>query len=64
VRSRSGISSVASASATNRGRIRLYANSGQQVPAGWAIDDEGDHTTDPAAAPCCRWAAARDTGSR
>jgi LDH2 family malate/lactate/ureidoglycolate dehydrogenase len=38
------------ASATNRGRIRLYANSGKQLPAGWAIDDDGNHTTDPAAA--------------
>jgi LDH2 family malate/lactate/ureidoglycolate dehydrogenase len=37
-------------SATNRGRIRLYATSGQRLPAGWAIDDEGNPTTDPTAA--------------
>lgn len=37
-------------SATNRGRIRLYAQTGQQLPPGWALDDAGLPTTDPAAA--------------
>jgi LDH2 family malate/lactate/ureidoglycolate dehydrogenase len=33
--------------ASNRGRIRLYAKSGRQLPPGWAIDAEGKATTDP-----------------
>ncbi|MBM7789631.1 Ldh family oxidoreductase [Tenggerimyces flavus] len=37
-------------SATNRGRIRLYANTGRRLPSGWALDDEGGATIDPAAA--------------
>lgn len=37
-------------SATNRGRIRLYADAGRPLPQGWAIDEEGRATTDPKAA--------------
>jgi LDH2 family malate/lactate/ureidoglycolate dehydrogenase len=37
-------------SATNRGRIREYAESGHAIPDGWALDDNGTPTTDPAAA--------------
>jgi LDH2 family malate/lactate/ureidoglycolate dehydrogenase len=37
-------------SATNRGRIRLYAQTGRPLPPGWALDDEGNATTDPAEA--------------
>jgi len=38
------------ASATNRGRIRFYAQSGKELPAGWALDEEGQETVDPFAA--------------
>jgi LDH2 family malate/lactate/ureidoglycolate dehydrogenase len=38
------------ASATNRGRIRLYAQAGEPLPPGWALDEDGADTTDPAAA--------------
>jgi LDH2 family malate/lactate/ureidoglycolate dehydrogenase len=38
------------ASATNRGRIRLYAQADQALPSGWALDEHGHDTTDPKAA--------------
>lgn len=38
------------ASATNRGRIRQYAQAGQPLPPGWALDEHGNETTDAAAA--------------
>ncbi|MEM3577907.1 MAG: Ldh family oxidoreductase [Candidatus Bathyarchaeia archaeon] len=37
-------------SAAARGKIRLAALKGEKIPEGWAFDDEGNPTTDPAAA--------------
>jgi len=37
-------------SVTARGKIRLYADQGQALPPGWALDAEGNPTTDPKAA--------------
>jgi LDH2 family malate/lactate/ureidoglycolate dehydrogenase len=37
-------------SATNRGRIREYAESGRAIPSGWAIDQNGAPTTNATAA--------------
>jgi LDH2 family malate/lactate/ureidoglycolate dehydrogenase len=37
-------------SATAMGKIRLAAAAGESIPADWAIDSEGNPTTDPAAA--------------
>jgi len=37
-------------SATAMGRIRLAQASGQSIPPGWATDERGEPTTDPAAA--------------
>jgi LDH2 family malate/lactate/ureidoglycolate dehydrogenase len=37
-------------SATAMGKIRLAAAAGQSIPADWAVDAEGNPTTDPAAA--------------
>ena len=34
-------------SMTAEGKIRIYHNRGQAVPAGWLIDGEGESTTDP-----------------
>jgi LDH2 family malate/lactate/ureidoglycolate dehydrogenase len=32
------------------GKIHDYANRGEQIPAGWALDEDGNPTTDPVAA--------------
>lgn len=37
-------------SATAKGKIRIYAKSGKDIPFGWALDEEGNDTTDPNAA--------------
>lgn len=37
-------------SATSRGRIRLAVDGGESIPEGWAVDSNGNSTTDPAAA--------------
>lgn len=37
-------------SAVARGKIRLAALKGEKIPEGWAFDEEGNPTTDPAAA--------------
>jgi ureidoglycolate dehydrogenase (NAD+) len=37
-------------SGSAHGKIRLYAQQGRPIPAGWATDREGRPTTDPAAA--------------
>lgn len=37
-------------SATNRGRIRLFAETGATLPPGWALDDNGQPTQDASAA--------------
>lgn len=37
-------------SATAMGRIRLAESAGEPIPAGWAVDNDGRPTTDPAAA--------------
>ena len=37
-------------SITARGKIRLCAAQGVELPAGWALDEEGNPTTDPAKA--------------
>jgi ureidoglycolate dehydrogenase (NAD+) len=37
-------------SASAHGKIRVYQQRGQQLPAGWALDANGQPTTDPAAA--------------
>ena len=37
-------------SAVAKGKIRIYAKKGQQIPLGWAIDVDGNDTTDPEAA--------------
>ncbi len=34
-------------SATAKGKIRIYAKKGQQIPFGWALDKDGNDTTDP-----------------
>lgn len=34
-------------SATAKGKIRIYAKSGKTIPVGWALDAEGNDTTDP-----------------
>ena len=34
-------------SATAKGKIRIYAKKGQQIPMGWALDKDGNDTTDP-----------------
>jgi delta1-piperideine-2-carboxylate reductase len=39
-----------SASATSRGRIQLRERDGRSIPEGWAIDADGQPTTDPTAA--------------
>jgi (2R)-3-sulfolactate dehydrogenase (NADP+) len=39
-----------SSSATAFVNVRAAANEGRQIPAGWALDAEGEPTTDPAAA--------------
>jgi LDH2 family malate/lactate/ureidoglycolate dehydrogenase len=38
-----------SSSASSRGRIQLRLRDGKPIPEGWAIDEEGRPTTDPAA---------------
>jgi LDH2 family malate/lactate/ureidoglycolate dehydrogenase len=38
------------ASASNRGRIRQFAQAGYPIPEGWALDEHGGATTDPSAA--------------
>jgi LDH2 family malate/lactate/ureidoglycolate dehydrogenase len=37
-------------SAVARGKIRLHAARGEELPPGWALDDEGRETRDPAGA--------------
>lgn len=37
-------------SMSSRGRIRLALDAGEPIPAGWAVDEEGNPTRDPAAA--------------
>jgi LDH2 family malate/lactate/ureidoglycolate dehydrogenase len=37
-------------SATAMGKIRLAASSGERIPGGWAVDAQGQPTTDPNAA--------------
>jgi LDH2 family malate/lactate/ureidoglycolate dehydrogenase len=37
-------------SAVARGKIRLYADRGEELPSGWALDASGHETTDPHAA--------------
>ena len=37
-------------SATAKGKIRIYAQKGLSIPLGWALDENGNDTTDPAAA--------------
>ena len=37
-------------SATAKGKIRVYEKKGQPIPLGWALNQEGNDTTDPAAA--------------
>lgn len=37
-------------SATAKGKIRIYEKKGQLLPQGWALDKDGNDTTDPAAA--------------
>jgi len=37
-------------SATAMGKIRLAASAGQSIPEGWAVDSDGQPTTDPAEA--------------
>ncbi len=39
-----------STSVAARGRIVLARDRGEEIPAGWAVDSEGNPTTDPAAA--------------
>lgn len=34
-------------SATAKGKIRIYAKKGQEIPQGWALDADGNDTTDP-----------------
>ena len=36
-----------SSSVVARGKIRLAATSGENIPPGWACDENGEHTTDP-----------------
>lgn len=36
-----------SSSATAKGKIRIYASQGKQIPLGWALNVEGNPTTDP-----------------
>ena len=37
-------------SAVAKGKIRIYAKNGKEIPMGWALDAEGNDTTDPNAA--------------
>lgn len=37
-------------SAAAKGKIRIYAKQNKQLPIGWALDAEGNDTTDPSAA--------------
>ena len=37
-------------SATAKGKIRIYAKNGKAIPLGWALDEQGNDTTDPNAA--------------
>ncbi len=37
-------------SATAKGKIRIFEKKGQPLPLGWALDKDGNDTTDPAAA--------------
>ena len=37
-------------SAVAKGKIRIYAQKGEAIPLGWALDSEGNDTTDPQAA--------------
>ena len=34
-------------SAAAKGKIRIYAKKGQEIPSGWALDADGNDTTDP-----------------
>lgn len=34
-------------SAVAKGKIRVYASGGRQIPIGWALDKDGNDTTDP-----------------
>jgi len=36
-----------SSSAVAKGKIRIYARQGKQIPQGWALDADGNATTDP-----------------
>ena len=37
-------------SATAKGKIRIYEKEGKKLPLGWALDQDGNDTTDPTAA--------------
>jgi LDH2 family malate/lactate/ureidoglycolate dehydrogenase len=37
-------------SGSSHGKIRVYHNQGRSIPEGWALDSQGQPTTDPAAA--------------
>ncbi|MDO5133287.1 MAG: Ldh family oxidoreductase [Eubacteriales bacterium] len=39
-----------STSASSRGKIRVYSKTGREIPSGWALDRDGNDTTDAAEA--------------